>query len=116
MTRPRSVEFPAKVRQAAFARANGHCEGCPAFLYTGRYHYDHIIPAALGGEPTLANCQVLCTACHGEKTAGEDVPRIAKAVRQHRRHIGAKVSARPMPGSRASKWRKRMNGTTERRP
>lgn len=109
-------EFPAKVRTAAFKRANGHCEGCPALLYAGKFHYDHIIPAALGGAPTIDNCQVLCTACHGTKTSKSDVPRIAKAVRQHQKHIGARRSARPMAGSRASKWKRRMDGTTERRP
>lgn len=109
-------EFPAKVRVAAFERAAGHCEGCTARLAVGKFHYDHVLPDALGGEPTLENCAVLCTSCHGAKTAKGDVPQIAKMKRQRASHIGARSSlSRPMPGSKASGLRKRMNGTVERR-
>lgn len=108
-------EFGPKVRQAAFDRAGGLCEGCGGFLYTGKFAYDHIIPDALGGEPTLTNCAVLCTACHGTKTAQADVPRIAKAVRQHQKHIGARAPSRPMAGSRRSGWKQKIGGGWERR-
>lgn len=76
-------EFPKQVKRDAFVRANGHCEGkkCGAFLTLGKYHYDHEIPDALGGEPTLENCVVLCIACHREKTSRSDVPAIAKTKR-----------------------------------
>ena len=103
-------EFSPKVKAAAFERANGHCEECTAHLYPGRFAYDHVIPDALGGEPTLENCAVLCTACHGRKTAKGDVPRIAKAVREHQKHIGARKSKNPIPGSRSTRFRKRMDG------
>jgi 5-methylcytosine-specific restriction protein A len=109
------TEFSAKVRAAAFDRSKGQCEECTAFLYAGKFHYDHIIPDALGGEPTLQNCAVLCLNCHGAKTGGGDVPRIAKAKRQQRKHIGAKTSAGTIPGSKRSPFRKRMDGTVERR-
>lgn len=104
-------EFSAKVRALAFERAGGHCEGCTARLTVGKYAYDHIIPDALSGEPTLQNCAVLCTNCHGAKTTKEDVPRIAEAVRTHRKHIGAKAPSRnPLPGGRNTRFRKRMDG------
>ncbi len=96
-------EFPTKVKAAAFARADGHCEGCLGWLYIGKFHYDHRIPDALGGEPTLDNCVVLCVACHGEKTAKHDVPAIAKAKRREAKHIGAKPK-RPWP-KRSNQWR-----------
>ena len=82
-------EFPAKVKAKAFERAGGHCEKCTAYLTVGKFHYDHVLPDALGGEPTLSNCEVLCTNCHGAKTAKEDVPRIAKTRRTRAKHIGA---------------------------
>lgn len=108
-------EFPRAVKVAAFRRANGHCEKCTAHLYAGKFTYDHIIPDWLGGEPTLENCQVICDACDGVKTPA-DQSRIAKTKREHDAHIGARPqSSRPMPGSRASGWRRRMDGTTERR-
>jgi 5-methylcytosine-specific restriction enzyme A len=88
MTRRR--EFPKKVKLAAFERASGRCEGdgCGARLTPGKFAYDHVLPDALGGEPTLDNCAVLCTACHAEKTGKGDVPRIRKADRQRNKHLG----------------------------
>lgn len=90
-------EFTAKVKVAAYERAGGQCEACGAPLRPGHVHYDHVVPDALGGSPTIENCAVLCTACHGVKTTRQDVPQIAKMKRQRARHIGAKPP---------SKWRK----------
>lgn len=110
-------EFPKDVRIAAFRRANGRCEGrCGGRLYVGKYHYDHVISDALGGEPILENCRVLCIACHGEKTSHQDVPRIAKADRQLASFAGIKArSTRPLPGSKDSGWRRPFNGPAVRR-
>jgi 5-methylcytosine-specific restriction protein A len=93
-------EFSKKVMGQAALRANGQCEKCSTRLMAGKIAYDHIIPDALGGEPTLANCQVLCAACHGTKTSKEDVPRISKAERTRLKHAGAWRSKHPM------NWRK----------
>jgi len=107
-------EFPAKVKVVAFQRAAGCCEKCGSRLFPGNIQYDHRLPDALGGEPTLENCAVLCRSCHSSKSAREDVPRIRKADRQRRGYIGANKTKRPMPGTRASGIRKHMNGTVER--
>ena len=105
-------EFPAKVKVAAYERSRGRCECCTALLAVGKFHYDHRVPDALGGVPVLSNCEVLCLACHGAKTAGGDVPRIAKAKREQIAHIGAKARTRsPLPGSRDSKWKRKLDGT-----
>lgn len=95
-------EFSAKTKAEAFLRARGCCEQCDSGvkLRTGDIFYDHIIPDAIGGEPTLSNCQVLCRAHHSVKTTTEDVPRIAKAKRVARRHSGIKK-----PRS-ITRWRK----------
>jgi 5-methylcytosine-specific restriction protein A len=83
-------EFSAAVRVAAFERAGGNCEKCTAPLVgSNRPQYDHAVPDAVGGEPTLANCLVLCRSCHGRKTSKTDVPEIAKTKRIHSKHIGA---------------------------
>jgi len=108
-------EFPAKVRVAAFQRANGSCEACTAKLMPGKIAYDHILPDQLGGEPTLENCACICSACHTAKTSRQDVPSIAKAKRVQQKHLLRKTSSRPLPGSKASGIRKRMDGTVERR-
>lgn len=81
-------EFKSSVKLEAWDRCKGHCEVCLARII-GRPEYDHILPDALGGEPVLTNCQVLCSKCHRAKTSGEDVPRIARAKRQHRKSINA---------------------------
>lgn len=88
-------EFSTKVRLEALARCLGYCEGCTRKLWdSSDYHYDHIIPDQLGGEPILSNVQVLCKTCHKSKTSGEDVPRIAKAKRNERKHFGIKKHSR----------------------
>jgi 5-methylcytosine-specific restriction protein A len=96
-------EFPAKVKHAAFERAADHCEGCGARLVVGKFHYDHVIADALGGEPTLENCAVLCVSCHGEKTPG-DTTKAAKVKRIRRKQVaGIKPRSsfpKPPPGSR----------------
>jgi 5-methylcytosine-specific restriction protein A len=98
--------FPDKVKVAAFERADGRCEKCSAHLFVGKFHYDHRIPDALGGEPILGNCDVICTACHGAKTHRQDVPAIAKVRRIRAKHIGAHKG----PSGFKSKWRKKVNG------
>lgn len=90
------TEFSSKVRDQAYERSKGKCENkaCGLPLQVGRFHYDHILPDALGGKPTIANCQVICESCHVAKTAKEDVPRIRKADRQRKAHIGAETAPR----------------------
>ena len=108
-------EFSTRTKAKAFHRAGGNCDGCGGRLYVGKFAYDHDNPDGLTGDPTLENCRVLCTACHSVKTTTQDVPRIAKAKRREAKHIGAKAPRNPMPGSKHSRWRKRMDGTVERR-
>lgn len=95
-------EFHPKVKIAAFERCKGICESCHARIL-GRPEYDHIIPDAMGGEPELSNCQVLCSKCHRLKTSGEDVPRIAKTKRTKRKNINAWPKSRPIQSRGFSK-------------
>jgi 5-methylcytosine-specific restriction endonuclease McrA len=85
-------EFPTKIKDKAFARAAGKCQKCGVALRPGKIEYDHILPDALGGKPELSNCQCVCQSCHKAKTATEDVPRIRKADRQRRAHVGANTA------------------------
>lgn len=109
--------FPASVKLAAWNRCGGLCEGCGAKLFPGRFQYDHTVPHALGGASALENCQVLCSGtvetCHGRKTAGEDIPRIAKAKRIARK-LAAPVGGKhdwPKRSMRDPRWKRRMDGT-----
>jgi 5-methylcytosine-specific restriction endonuclease McrA len=81
-------EFTSKVKISAWERCGGNCEKCLTRII-GLPEYDHILPDAMGGEPTIENCQVLCSKCHRLKTSGEDVPLIAKTKRTKRKAINA---------------------------
>ena len=105
----RRIEFSAKVKVAAFERSGGKCDGCGVRLSPGKMAYDHGIPAMMGGEATLENCVVLCSACHGVKTTARDIPDIAKAKRRQGNFVGARKKRRPMPGSRNSEWKSTFN-------
>src|SRR5262245_20905755 len=94
-------EFPAKVCALAFERANGRCEKCAARLVVGKFQYDHVVADALGGEPTLENCQVLCSSCHGIKTP-IDTTKAAKVKRQTRKLVAGIKRRSTMAGSRNS--------------
>lgn len=115
-------EFSKAVQRAALARANGRCEGvltddsrCPCALQVGRYHYDHIVPAALTEDASLANCQVLCRPCHAAKTV-VDVGVIARVRRVRDRHAGViDPHRRPLPGSKASPFKRLIGGGVIRR-
>jgi 5-methylcytosine-specific restriction protein A len=107
-------EFPAKVRVAAFKRANGRCEGCGVRLTVGRFIYDHRIPDQIGGEPTLENCQVLGWCCDKPKTA-KDQGVIAKVKRIEARHLGANRPRSRLPCGRDSIWKRTIDGRTIRR-
>ena len=73
--------FPAKVEDAADARAAGRCENCGGLL-KGKYEYDHIKPRGLGGDNSLQNCQVRCIRCHVQKTQDDDMPAMRTADRK----------------------------------
>ncbi len=108
-------EFDARTKAKAAERAAGRCEHCGLKLKAGGYHYDHIVPDGLGGEPTLDNCQVLCLTCHKGKTVREDNPRMVKADAQRKKHLyGIRPKSR-FPGSRDSGLKKKLDGSVVRR-
>ena len=111
-------EFPKSVKDAAWKRCQGQCEhkDCTRQLERHEAEFDHILACGLGGGATLENCAVLCIEHHKQKTAQEDIWRMAKADRANRKLVlGQKRKSRPIPGSKASGWRKRMDGRVERR-
>ena len=109
------LEFTKQTMRDASERSEGLCEGilpsgerCRAEV-AHKKHFDHIIPAALGGDNSLTNCAVLCLPCHGAKTQKIDVPMIAKAKRVADKHRGIRKRSR-FPGSRDSKFKKKVSG------
>lgn len=113
------TEFPLSVRKLAFKRCCiagiPHCENCKGELRGGNIIYEHVTPDGLGGEPTLENCKVHCKNCADEKTTKEDNPRMAKADRQLKKSFGLTRKKKAIPGSKASGWKRKMDGTVVRR-
>jgi len=109
------AEFSKRTKLQAFDRAGGRCELCGVKLSVGYIEYDHAIPCVLGGEATLDNCVVACRSCHRLKTSSKDIPIIAKSNRQRAKHIGIKRGRSSFQTNRDGPFRKRMNGTVERR-
>ena len=107
MNRRKRAEFTKKVKTTAWDRADGHCEKCKAPLRPGHIHYDHVIPTAIRADNSLANCNVLCTACHGAKT-NLDRRIIAKAHRLEEKHTGMKEKKSK---GWQSKYKRKMDGT-----
>ena len=105
-------EFSAKTKLEAFERCRGRCEGadCDVLLRPGRWHCDHVIPCELDGDNSLGNAQCLCEPCHRTKTGQKDIPAIAKSKRIRRRLKGIRKSRNPLPGGRASKWKRKVSG------
>lgn len=118
------VEITAKVKAVVFIRAGGpgalKCEHCGLLLRGKRFVYDHITAEAkqpLGAERkpvTAEQVQLLGECCYKEKDA-QDTRDAAKSVRLLKDVAGIKRKGRPMAGSRASGWKRKMDGTTERR-
>lgn len=94
------------------------CYRCPTLVgpSLGEWEADHLIPIADGGGDGLdgENLYPCCIPCHREKTKA-DVKWIAKGKRVRDKHLGLRQSKRPMPGSKRSRFRKRMDGTVEER-
>lgn len=116
MTARRSLSATERLR--LFTLHGGICHICGEKIDGTRERWDieHVIPWALTRDDSDGNRKPAHYRCHKPKTASEDIPRIAKAKRQARGHIGAKrAKGRPMPGTKASGWKQRIGGRWERR-
>lgn len=109
MTRRR---LTALQRLKVFEANEGVCHICERKVQAGEaWDISHLIPLELGGPDTEANWLVAHRTCHRTHTAEVDAPAIAKSRRIRIKHAGAKSPSR-MPGSRASRWKRKLDGTT----
>ncbi len=123
------MEIPKRVKLIVWIRAGGQtalgvsCEGCNLRLGKKPFHYDHDKPewlqTASKEEREAINPEdvkllgVEC--CHKPKTAVEAGERAKDyAVLEKEARVRAKPG-RPLPGTKASGLRKKMNGEVERR-
>lgn len=106
------AEFSKKTKLARFEFAKGRCEEC-GHKIIGTAEYDHASEDYLTKDNSFENCRCLCSKCHDVKTA-KNRPAIDRTRRIYEKRAGVR-STRPMPGSKRSGLRKRMDGTVERR-
>ena len=113
----RRPTFSTWFRLSLFLKRKGICSDCTRKIEAGNaWDIDHILPLAMGGTNATENLQILCRPCHRSKTTQSDIPRIAKTKRLKARHLGARApSARPIPGSRRSPWKRKLDGSVVRR-
>jgi len=60
-----------KEERASIYDAKPNCNSCKKKITKSQMQLDHIIALANGGNNDLSNIQVLCIACHGDKTKQE---------------------------------------------
>lgn len=95
---------------AIWEREKGLCMMCGCRLQPGHFIYEHVRALELGGADADENIRLTCLPCAGQKTR-DDHSKAAKAKRVKAKHLGLKKSKNPLPGSKGSKWRKKMDGT-----
>lgn len=120
-------EFSKPTKREALRRSGMRCEavgswyGLPDGKRCGRdlaygVEFDHIDLDANSKDNSPENCAAVCPACHRFKTTKHDIPLAAKTVRQRDKANGIRNrTSSPIPGSRASKWKRKMNGEVVRR-
>ncbi len=106
----RSLSRLQRIR--VFDDNDGICHICERGIRPGEsWEVEHPTALALCGSDKIEDMRPAHKKCHSEKTAKEDIPRIAKAVRQRANHLGIKRRQnRPMPGTKASGIRKPLDG------
>lgn len=112
----RRARLSTKQRVECFESNGGICHVCGVKIGVGEmWDVEHVIALEAGGDDVAENRRpVHRKVCHPAKTAADHTTG-AKIKRVRARHIGARAPSRnPLPGSRASGIRKRLNGTVER--
>lgn len=109
MTRRRWTQ---KRRLALFEAHKGLCHICGDKIDGTRERWDveHKIPLAMGGDDDEGNCAPAHERCHKDKTKA-DRGQIAKADRVRAKHNGARQAKTTIPGSKKSRWKRKLDGT-----
>lgn len=108
--------IPPRVRLRVFEAHGGVCHISGRRIQAGEpWDCDHIVALVNGGMHRETNLAPALRDKHREKTA-LDVREKSIVRRKQMKSLGiAPKKGRPMPGSKASGFRKRMNGEVERR-
>jgi 5-methylcytosine-specific restriction enzyme A len=107
---------PPRVRLRVFKRYGGRCQcGCDRPIRPGEaWECEDTIAIINGGQRRESNLKPWLAEHHKNKTA-RDVAEKSRVYRKAAAHAGIKLKkSRPIPGSKRSGFRKRMDGTVER--
>jgi 5-methylcytosine-specific restriction enzyme A len=100
-----------------FGRRCDPAGGCGRSIRPGDgWSCDHRVAIINGGQNRELNLRPLCSWCDPPKTAA-DVAEKSRVYRVSLKHAGIKIppKGRPLIGTIASGWRRRFDGTWERR-
>lgn len=104
------VAIPKRVKLRVFERHNGICHISGRKITAADvWDCDHIVALCNGGEHRERNLAPALRDKHRAKTA-EDVAVKSKTARVRNKHLGIRGKGRPMPGSRASRFKKKLSG------
>ena len=107
--------IPARVRVRVFERFGGVCQETGRKIAAGEaWDCDHTIALINGGEHREGNMRPVLRAAHRAKTK-DDVAMKAKTARVRKKHLGLAKAKCPLPGSKASGWKRKISGETVRR-
>lgn len=112
-----STQAPARVKARIVMAQDGICAcGCGVKLGAAGegIDFDHTKALILGGENRESNLRALRRPCHAVKTR-QDVKQKSVEARKRNKHLGFQGPKSTLPGSRGSKWKRKINGTVERR-
>lgn len=102
--------IPPRVRLRVFERFGGVCQISGRKIHPGdEWDCDHDTALINGGEHRESNLRPVLRTEHRKKTV-EDVSLKAKANRVRKKHLGLHKSSNPLPGSRGSKFKKKIGG------
>ena len=105
------ASIPPRVRLRVFERFGGVCQETGRKIAPGdEWDCDHEIALANGGSHREANLRPVLRSAHREKTA-EDVAIKAKSDRVRKKHLGIHKPKRVIPGSKASGFKVKPDGT-----
>lgn len=105
-----NAAIPPRVRVRIFDRCGGICHLSGRRIRSGEaWDCDHIVALVNGGQHRESNLAPALKAFHQEKTRA-DVAEKSLVYRKRSKHLGIKKPSR-FPGSRDSKFKKRIDGT-----
>lgn len=105
-------KIPPRVRLRVFEAQSALCAECGKKLAVAGepFEVDHITALINGGENAESNLRAICKPCHLAKTAA-DVATKATVARKRSKHLGIHKPKSTLPGSKGSKWKRKLDGT-----